>query len=421
MRRILCHGLVVGLLVAGGVLLWRRAPRGGTLAGTGQEARPARSENVSVPGVAMENSGVRAADEDGRRERGTAEKDEEALATLWFAGWGPEPGEEWLESEELPGDLLTPPIPMKFEASIWRGYRRVSADPEADVAALGLQMLAATSAAVRITGAIWLLEKNGRLHPSLLDQLIADEAAAVPLTVLGWMLDSGLDSQAVEFDTRWKGAAAEAREAAIQALFEEPLNGMGGRAALWLAEHSGRSEAEQRDLALRVLRDEAAEYDVRWKAAMRLRGRMDFADYQAIIAELAPADTEDAEDTDPPGWGGEFEIPSPTPFAVAMGILYERLAGPPGAMEEAPILTPEGAELLFADPSALMLENTALWVEEAVEGRGLPVQAGFTAALERELAQLPEEGLPANQSLALRRIRARLHELRNLETPGPRE
>ena len=35
-------------------------------------------------------------------------EDEEALADRWFAGWGPGPGEEWLEIDRLPGDLLAP-------------------------------------------------------------------------------------------------------------------------------------------------------------------------------------------------------------------------------------------------------------------------------------------------------------------------
>ncbi len=419
LRRVLYSGVAAGVLVAGGMLLWWQAPRSGSLGGAGPAEGTASSEKGVIHEAAMEKSGAadRWAGAEGKQAGGGAEREEEeALAGRWFADWGPEPGEEWLEIETLPGDLLSPPIPLKFEASIWLGYRRVTADPKADVAALGLRMLAATSAAVRITGAIWLLEKNGRLHPSLLDQLIADEAAAVPLTVLGWMLDSGLDPQAREFDARWKGAAADAREAAIQALFEEPLNGMGGRAALWLAEQSGRPEAELRELVLRVLRDETAEYDVRWKAAMLLRGRMDFADYQSVIEELAPAYPEGVPEG---GEGSEFH--PPPPFATAMGILHERLEGPPEAMEQAPVLTPEGAELFFADPSGLMLENVALWVEAAVERRDLPVQTGFTASLERQLERLPEGELPANQALALRRLRARLGELRRLEIPGPRE
>jgi hypothetical protein len=325
----------------------------------------------------------------GRLDDWLAGETEEDLADRWFRDWGPEPGEEWLEIERLPGDLLAPHMPLKFEASLWRAYRRVAADPEVDVAALGLRMLGSTSAAVRITGAVWLLEKNGRLHPSLLDPLIADEEAVVPLTVLGWMLDSGLDAQAAEFDARWKGAAAEAREAAVQALFEESLNGMGGRAALWLAEGSSRTEDEKRELALQVLTDEEAEYDVRWKAAMLLRGRLDFAEYQQAIRELAPVQLNPGREPADEAEEGEALLLLPTPFAMAMGILYERLAGPPEAMARAPVLTPDGADLLFADPSALMLENAALWVETAVERRNLPVQAGFTAALERRLAELP--------------------------------
>jgi hypothetical protein len=335
--------------------------------------------------------------------------------------WGPGLTEEWIEFERLSGDMLFPSVPMRLEAAIWRAYRMVATNAEADVAALGYKMLSSTSAFVRATGAIWMLEKNRTLAPAILDQLIGDAEAFVPLTVLGWMLDSGLAQAAGQFESKWKTAADGAQEAAIAALTEEPLNSMAGRAALWLAERSDRTADEKRELDSQVLADESAEFGVRWQAALLLRGRMDFAEYQQLVAghmsPLPPVSLEapDPEAADAPEWE------PPTAFESAMGLLNQRTAGPVEVMGQRPVLTKDDADLFFAEESALMLENVALWVEAVTDYGAAEARTGFADALARYVAELPVDELPANQALALRRIQSRMPVLKQMEREGAPE
>lgn len=337
------------------------------------------------------------------------------------SAFGPGLTEEWIEFERLSGDMLFPTVPMRLEAAIWRAYQMVATNPAVDAAELGYKMLSSTSAFVRATGALWMLEKNRTLHPAILDLLIGDEEAFVPLTVLGWMLDSGLEPEARGFEARWRTAADGALNAAIEDVTEEPLNGMAGRAALWLAEQSDRTAAEKRDLNARVLSDAEAEFGVRWQAALLLRGRMDFAEYQQLIAgHLSPLPPISMEAPDPeadaePAWE------PPTAFEAAMGLLNQRTAGPAEVMGRTPVLTKDDADLFFAEESALMLENVALWVEAVTDYGAAEARTGFSDVLARHVAELPVEELPANQALALRRIQSRMALLKQMEREGEPE
>jgi hypothetical protein len=334
---------------------------------------------------------------------------------------GPGLTDEWIEFERLSGDMLFPSVPMRMEAAIWRAYQMAATNPAVDAAALGYKMLSSTSAFVRATGAIWMLEKSKTLHPAILDQLIGDEEAFVPLTVLGWMLDSGLEQEARGFEARWRAAPAEAQAAAIDALTDAPLNDMAGRAALWLSERSGQTADEKRNLDSQVLSDEQADYGVRWQAALLLRGRMDFAEYQQVIAgHLSPLPPLSMEAPDPdaaeePAWE------PPTAFEAAMGLLNARTAGPAEVMGRRPVLTKDDADLIFAEESALMLENAALWVEAVTDYGAAEARPGFADALARHVADLPVEELPANQALTLRRIQSRLAVLKQMEREGAPE
>lgn len=316
--------------------------------------------------------------------------------------------DEWIEFERLPGGLLLPVMPMKMEAAIWRAYQMIATNPAADAAELGAQMLSATSAWVRATGAIWLLEKNRRLEPEIQDRLLADESALVPLTVLGWMLDSGYDAEAGQFDARWQSAPQDARQAAIQAVAEESLNGMAGRAALWLADRSDWTPEEKGDWMAEVAENGDAAYDVRWKAAMMARRHMNPADYRQLVLDLLEVDSLPAPF--PPEHPEEDSGADIPPFTIAMGLLNERLAGPP-ELAVRTVLTGEDADRLFDQESSLMLENIALWIEAALDRAAVEAEPGFAAAITRHLADLPVEELPANQRLALRRLQARLEAL----------
>lgn len=337
------------------------------------------------------------------------------------AVFGPGLTEEWIEFERLSGDMLFPSVPMRMEAAIWRAYRMVATNAEADPAALGFKMLSSTSAFVRTTGAIWMLEQNGQLNPAILDQLIGDEEAFVPLTVLGWMRDSGLEQVAEQFAARWRAAGNEAETAAIEALLDASLNNMAGRTALWLSEKSARSEDEKRELAARVLADEAADYGVRGQAALLLRNRMEVAAYQELIAghaEVPPPvslEAPEPEDGEAPEWE------PPTAFEAAMGLLNQRTAGPAEVMGRTPVLTKDDADLFFAEESAVMLENAALWVEAVVDYGTAEARPGFADTLARYVADLPVEELPANQALTLRRIQSRLAALKRMEREGAPE
>jgi len=333
---------------------------------------------------------------------------------------GPGLSEEQIEFERLPGSMLFPHTPMKMEAAIWRAYQMIATNPAADAAELGLKMLSSSNAWVRTTGAIWMLEKNQRLAPEILDQLMADEEAFVPLTVLGWMLDAGIETEAQQFESRWKTAPQEAWQAAIYALMDEPLNGMAGRASLWMAARSDWPITEQRELMTDVTRNTNVSYDVRWKAAMLLQPRMEVADYRRRMLEMldmgslsvpylpenpAPISAEEREND-------SLEIDDL--FPVAMQMLNVRVAVPE-AIALHPVLEPEDADLFFAQESSLMLENVALWVEAAIDQQEIEVRPGFTAALARQLENLPVEELPANQRITLRRIQSRMERLAQLE------
>ena len=324
--------------------------------------------------------------------------------------------DEWIEFERLPGSLLLPVMPMRMESAIWRGYQMLATNPAVDAAALGEQMLSATNAWVRTTGAIWMLEKNHHLEPEILNRLLADEEAFVPLTVLGWMLDSGIGAEAEQFEARWKAAPQEAWEAAIQALADQPLKSMAGRAALWMAERSDWPEAEKSDWMAAAAEDENSVYDVRWKAAMMLRRHMDHAAYRQLVLDLL--DVEALPTPFPPDNPEEDTGPDIPAFTIAMGLLNERVAGP-AAVVEHPVLTGEDADWFFTQESSLMLENVALWVEAIVDQGAVDVSPGFAAGISRHLAELPAEELPANQRLTLRRIQSRLDALAQIERERP--
>lgn len=326
---------------------------------------------------------------------------------------GPGLADEWIEFERLPGSLLFPRLPMSMEAAIWRAYQMLATNPAVDPAALGSKMLSSTSAWVRTTGAIWILEKNRQLPPEVLDRLLADEQAFVPLTVLGWMIDSGLPAEAVQFETRWINAPSDAWQAAVHALAEEPLNGMAGRAALWLADRSPWTDDEKREWMAGVAGNDETAYDIRWKAALLLRSRLPSADYRRhVLAWLNPGALPSPlppPDGAPPNPGQD-----PSPFTLAMTMLNARIAGPESLAAQ-PVLAADDPDLLFAQESSLMLENIALWVEAATESQAIAVQPGFTASLARRLDELPLDELPANQRLALRRIQSRLPALAQRE------
>ncbi len=328
---------------------------------------------------------------------------------------GPGLADEWIEFERLPGSLLFPQEPMRMESAIWRAYQMVSTNPSADAARLGSEMLSSTSAWVRATGAIWMLEKNGHLEPEILDRLLADEEVFVPLTVLGWMLDSGSRTEAGQLEAKWKDAPDGAWQAALHALDEDRLGSMAGRAALWMAERSDWSEAEKGTLMVDVALDPEVAYDVRWKAALLLQGHMDLDRYRQITSHLL-----DAESLPPPflpeGDEPENNEPGIDAFRIAMFMLNERMAGP-ASFAEHPVLTDDDAHLFFAQESSLMLENVALWVEAIVDQRSADAEAGFASTISRHLADLPEEELPANQRMALRRIQSRMEALVQIERP----
>ncbi len=326
---------------------------------------------------------------------------------------GPGLAEEWIEFERLPGSLLFPRLPMTMEAAIWRAYQMLSTNPAVDPAALGSKMLSSTNAWVRTTGAIWILEKNRTLPPEILDRLLADEQAFVPLTVLGWMIDSGLPAEAESFETRWKNAPDDAWQAAVHALAEEPLNGTAGRAALWLANRSPWTDDEKRDWMAGVAGNDETAYDIRWKAALLLRSRLPPAEYrQQVLAWLNPGALPSPlppPDGIPPEAGQD-----PSPFTLAITMLNSRIAGPE-TLAAHPVLAADDPDLLFAQESSLMLENIALWVEAATESDALHIEPGFTQSLARHLDELPLDELPANQRLALRRIQSRLPALAQRE------
>lgn len=338
---------------------------------------------------------------------------------------GPGLTEEQIEFEQLPGSLLFPRSPMTMEAAIWRAYQMIATNPAVDAVELGRGMLSATSAWVRTTGAIWMLEKNRRLPPEVLDGLIADQEAFVPLTVMGWMLDAGMEAEAGAFDARWTSAPQEAWTAAIDALLDEPLNGMAGRASLWMADRSSLPDPEKQQLMADVVANTNSAYDVRWKAAMLLQRRMDHAAYRRMLLDLLdfaalppPFLPEHSRPERAAREEEPLELLDQDSFPVAMGLLNARMAVPE-AIARNPVLEETDVDLFFARESSLMLENIALWVEAAVDRQGVAVRPGFTAALSRRLADLPAGELPANQRLSLRRIQSRLDRLAQIERAAP--
>lgn len=319
--------------------------------------------------------------------------------------------EEQLDFERLPPGVALPLQPMGRDALIWRAYKAAHTNPAIDIAAVGFDMLSGESALVRATGAVWMLEANGRLNASVIDQLIADDDVLVPLTAIGWMFDHGLLSDAQQFERRWQ-ASQESWRKALDALYEESLGGMAGRAALNLVERSSLSAEEKTDLLKSVAGSTTLPYETRWEATMRLMGLMGMSEYQMLVADLLDLPRTDTPEAQAQAQARRIRL---TDFHGAMMLLNQRVSGPEVALQQALVLTPDDADLFFAEESSIMLENLALWVEAATDRGLVSVRSGFTDAIRKHLESYPEDALPANQALIMQRIQVRLPNLRQME------
>lgn len=328
--------------------------------------------------------------------------------------------EEWIEFERLSGTMLTPAVPASVESLLWRSCQALATNRMVDVPAYGLRMLSSTGAFTRLTGAVFMIENQRRLDGTVMERLIDDEAIFVPLTALGWLREAGLKSYADQFEALWL-RRPETLAALTDALRNEPLSAVAGRAALGLLDRAQWSPEEKRELFLDVLADAQSDYGTRWQAALLLRDQMDFADYQATIRDsldIQPAATRaGAQPTDAKTAARAVTAPADQAFSLAMQLLNERTAGPVEVMSGPVTLTRDDADLFFAHESAVMLEHVAAWVERAAEKpQSVIVRTGFTAAVKDYLAEIPRDELPAAQLLALRRIESNLDTVRALES-----
>lgn len=323
---------------------------------------------------------------------------------------GPGFAEEELDLDRLPPEMVSP-LPMRMEAVALRAYKYALADPAFSPVEAGRDMLDSESATVRAVGAIWMIEQQRGLDASVMDRLIRDENAMVPLTALGWLRDMGLADLVDRFEQRWMNAT-EDKDRLVDYVRMETLAGIAGRNALYLLEASGLPEAEITELLHSIASVAGASYEVRWEAALLLMRHVDADDYQGMVAGLLDYPRTDTPEAAAAARKQKREL---TDFDAAMMLLNERVSGPPVAMEQARVLTPDCADLFFAQESPLMLENVAMWVEAAVDRSLVTVKPGFTDALRSHLASYPEEVLPANQALTLRRIKSRLGELQRIE------
>lgn len=249
---------------------------------------------------------------------------------------------------------------------------------------LGERLFSSEDPLLRVAGMAVLGEQEA-LTSEELEAVASDDDLSVALNSLAWLRDHGYQEPTEELSSLLAERDLDSDDL-VDTLYEGQLDASGSRAALdMLAEEM---DAEQRTALYQdVSRDQARDYSVRMKAALRLREDMEFEEYRNEVNRIRSRATDDD-----------------SLWQEGISRLSESLKGPAEVVGGTPTLTGDDVDELLAREYPMMLEDLAQQLEYVTSREDAYISTEAVEALDQRLQELQDRPWDANQKVRLERI-----------------
>lgn len=265
-----------------------------------------------------------------------------------------------------------------------------------------------------------------------IEMLAEDETLGVPLSVLGWMRDTGMEERRAVLESALEGRDDFTEASLRGALMDRATDEGAGRAALDLLQGGMENEAAA-ELFLELAENSQVGSGVRFEAALRLAEAVELEELPALLkgltgfgtldspAPVAPVaqgrgsqqGPEGAPDfSGPPGAGSQGSV------SPLLDVLHDKYAAPPPVLESKGLGMSRGdARLVAVRTGASSFDALASMAEQSLR-TGSTIEPGLADTVEDHIAEAydnPTGELEASRKRGERRLRQLLPGIREAE------